>query len=164
MRRVRSVDTQPEIEVRSLLHRLGFRFRLHRKDLPGKPDIVLPKHRAVVFVHGCFWHRHRGCKRASTPATRRDYWLPKFERNVARDRKNRRDLRRLGWNVVVVWECEIAALDRLARRLRKALAPRAAPYGTRPEGLRMAAEGPETYAARGASRLRHARRSDRSCG
>ena len=115
MRRVRSVNTAPEIKVRSLLHRLGFRFRLHRKDLPGNPDIVLPKHSAVIFVHGCFWHRHPGCSRTTTPASHRDYWLPKFSRTVERDFKNQEQLRSSGWKVVVVWECELKNLDILSR-------------------------------------------------
>jgi DNA mismatch endonuclease (patch repair protein) len=117
MRRVRGKDTTPEMAVRSLLHRLGFRFRLHRKDLPGKPDIVLPKHKAAIFVHGCFWHRHAGCSRASTPATRQEYWLPKFRRTVERDKRNQDKLRRAGWNVIVVWECEIRDMDRLSMLL-----------------------------------------------
>ena len=117
MRRVRGKDTTPEIVVRSLLHRLGFRFRLHRADLPGKPDIVLPKYKTVIFVHGCFWHRHAGCSRASTPASRRDYWIPKFRRTIDRDRQNRESLRRAGWKVIVVWECELRDMARLAARL-----------------------------------------------
>lgn len=106
MRRVHSTDTTPERLVRSLLHKLGYRFRIHRLDLPGKPDIVLPKRRTVVFVHGCFWHRHQDCPHATTPASRREYWLPKFKRTVDRDRKNQEELQESGWNVVVVWECE----------------------------------------------------------
>ena len=117
MRRVRGKDTVPEMVVRSLLHRLGFRFRLHRADLPGKPDIVLPKHKAVIFVHGCFWHRHTGCPRAGTPSTRREYWLPKFRRTVERDRRNQELLGRGGWNVIVVWECELRDIEQLAERL-----------------------------------------------
>ena len=123
MRRVRSTDTRPEVAVRSVLHRLGFRFRLHRKDLPGNPDIVLPKHRAAIFVHGCFWHRHKRCRRAATPATRQQYWLPKFERTVERDKKNRSELRKLGWKVIVIWECRLRKPDRLASRLKRLLAP-----------------------------------------
>lgn len=117
MRRVRGKDTAPEILVRSLLHRLGFRFRLHRADLPGKPDIVLPKYKAVIFVHGCFWHRHANCPRASTPATRQDYWLPKFRRTVVRDKRNRELLRCAGWNVIIVWECELRDIQQLAARM-----------------------------------------------
>ena len=119
MRRVRSTDTTPEKKVRSLLHKLGFRFRLHRSDLPGKPDIVLPKHRAVVFVHGCFWHRHQGCPHATTPASRQEYWLPKFKRTVERDKKNQEELRQKGWNVIVVWECETKDISKIAEYLLK---------------------------------------------
>lgn len=117
MRRVHSTDTAPERKVRSLLHRLGYRFRIQRSDLPGKPDIVLPKRRAVVFVHGCFWHRHQGCPRATTPASRQEYWLPKFGRTVDRDRRNQEALRKSGWNIVVVWECETKDLVRLGERI-----------------------------------------------
>lgn len=121
MRLVRSTDTSPERLVRSLLHAMGFRFRIHRNDLPGKPDIVLPKHRAVVFVHGCFWHRHQGCRRATTPADNRDYWLPKFERTVKRDQRNAAELRERGWNVVTIWECEGKKPETLKRRLFSAI-------------------------------------------
>lgn len=121
MSRVASQDTSPEVAVRSILHRLGFRFSLHRKDLPGKPDIVMPKYHTVVFVHGCFWHRHGKCKRATTPSTNRDYWLPKFERTIARDKANQRRLRRMGWGVIVVWECELKKPERLAARLVRGL-------------------------------------------
>jgi DNA mismatch endonuclease (patch repair protein) len=117
MRCVRSTDTAPERKVRSLLHKLGFRFRIHRLDLPGKPDIVLPKRRAVVFVHGCFWHRHQGCPHATTPASRQQYWLPKFRRTVDRDWKNQEELRQRGWNVLIVWECETRDLIKLSSRL-----------------------------------------------
>lgn len=117
MQRVRSQDTQPERIVRKLLHREGFRFRLYRKDLPGKPDLVLRKYHTVVFVHGCFWHRHPGCKETSTPSTRRAYWLPKFQRTVERDKKNKRLLIKLGWRVIVVWECETKNDEKLKKRL-----------------------------------------------
>ena len=127
MRLVRSKDTLPEKALRSLLHRRGFRFRLHDRNLPGKPDLVLPKHRAVIFVHGCFWHRHPGCPRTRTPATRQDYWVPKFERTVQRDQQNQRKLRLLGWNVLTVWECELkeaaALVDKLAGLIRREAAP-----------------------------------------
>lgn len=106
MSRIRGRDTAPEKLVRSVLHRSGYRFRLHSKKLPGRPDIVLPKHRTVVFVHGCFWHRHRGCRFAYTPKSRIAFWMAKFEGNVERDRRNARELRRLGWKFVTVWECE----------------------------------------------------------
>lgn len=131
MRLVRSKDTLPEKALRSLLHRRGFRFRLHDRNLPGKPDLVLPKHRAVIFVHGCFWHRHPGCPRTRTPATRQDYWVPKFERTVQRDQQNQRKLRLLGWNVLTVWECELkeaaALVDKLAGLIRREAAPYPAP-------------------------------------
>jgi DNA mismatch endonuclease, patch repair protein len=123
MRLVHSSDTGPEKVVRSLLHGLGFRFRLHRKDLPGNPDIVLPKYSTVVFVHGCFWHRHAGCPRATTPAVNQEYWLPKFERTVKRDRTNVRELQRQGWHVIIVWECELRDRERLAKRLKEAIVP-----------------------------------------
>nr|WIE92593.1 DNA mismatch endonuclease Vsr [Mesorhizobium sp. WSM4875] len=107
MSRIRSCDTKPEIALRKALHGLGFRFRLHSRRLPGKPDIVLPKHRTVVFVHGCFWHRHRGCKVATTPKTNTSFWVEKFDRNQSRDRRNGEALATAGWRVIVVWECEL---------------------------------------------------------
>ncbi|MCP4546385.1 MAG: DNA mismatch endonuclease Vsr [bacterium] len=107
MSRIRDKNTIPELMVRSILHRLGFRFRINRKDLPGKPDIVLPKYRTVIFVHGCYWHRHKGCKYATTPSNNRELWLRKFKDNTARDRRNLRELKRLDWNVEVIWECDI---------------------------------------------------------
>lgn len=113
MARIRGRDTKPELLVRSLLHRAGVRFSLRRKDLPGRPDIVLPRFKAVVFVHGCFWHRHKGCKVATMPGTRQAFWRAKFKGNVARDRRNVHALERLGWKVLVVWECE-ALRDPLA--------------------------------------------------
>ena len=119
MSRIRDRDTKPEILVRSLLHRMGYRFRLHRTDLPGRPDIVLPKHKTVVFVHGCFWHRHRNCRLAYTPKTRTEFWDTKFTRNVERDLEVRRELRKLGWNVIVVWECELAKSGTLHTRLSR---------------------------------------------
>ena len=106
MSRVRSKNTKPELLVRSVLHRMGYRFRVHRKDLPGNPDIVLPKHRTVILVHGCFWHQHPGCKRAKIPEHNADYWEPKLRRNVERDTEAQRLLREQGWRVVVLWECE----------------------------------------------------------
>ena len=107
MSRVSSKDTKPEKIVRSYLHRAGLRFRLHGPGLPGKPDLVLAKHRTVVFVHGCFWHRHKGCKRATTPKTRKEFWMEKFEKNKARDRRNSRQLKENGWHVTVIWACEL---------------------------------------------------------
>jgi|WetSurMetagenome_2_1015567.scaffolds.fasta_scaffold243163_2 DNA mismatch endonuclease, patch repair protein len=106
MSRIRSGNTKPEMMVRSLLHSLGYRYRLRRKDLPGKPDLVLPAHRIVVFVHGCFWHRHPGCKNATTPKTNAAFWEKKLSENVDRDGRKQADLERLGWRVITVWECE----------------------------------------------------------
>ncbi len=145
MRCVRSTNTKPEILVRSLLHRLGFRFRLHRKDLPGRPDIVLPKYKAVIFVHGCFWHRHPGCRRASMPATRQEYWLPKFQRTVERDRRNQVELSELGWNVVIVWECTIRNGQELASRLQEALIQKPILYTTEMPQEKLIAEERNDY-------------------
>jgi len=124
MSRVSSKDTKPEKIVRSFLHRAGFRFRLHARDLPGKPDVVLPKHKTAIFVHGCFWHRHPGCKRATTPKTRREFWMEKFKKNVRRDNLNQKKLKELGWEVIVVWACKLEkiksreeALQNLVRTL-----------------------------------------------
>lgn len=117
MSRIRGSDTKPEVRVRSLLHRLGYRFRLHVRNLPGRPDIVLPKHRTVIFVHGCFWHRHEGCRYAYTPKSRVEFWQAKFDENVARDQRQRRELEALGWAVAVVWECETQAEEQLKHRL-----------------------------------------------
>jgi DNA mismatch endonuclease (patch repair protein) len=101
----RSKDTKPEMLVRRALHRLGYRFRLHRRDLPGKPDIVLPRHRLAILVHGCFWHQHEGCRDARMPRTRQDYWSAKFQRNLERDQETAAALTALGWRVAVIWEC-----------------------------------------------------------
>ena len=109
MSRIRSKDTKPERLVRSALHRMGFRYRLHAQDLPGKPDIVLPKYKAVIFVHGCFWHRHPRCKYAYTPKSRVAFWKRKFDDNVRNDRRVKRCLIKLGWSVLAVWECRIGS-------------------------------------------------------
>lgn len=116
---IRGRDTAPERLVRSHLHRAGLRFRLHVR-LPGKPDIVLARWNALVFVHGCFWHRHAGCRFAYTPQSNRSFWMQKFEANVARDRVVRRQLRNLGWRVFTVWECQLSPrrMDRLVSRIR----------------------------------------------
>lgn len=111
MARVRSKNTAPELAVRKISHGLGYRFRLHRADLPGRPDIVFPRHRLVVFVHGCFWHRHPNCSRATTPATNTAKWQEKFERNVLRDSRSASELATLGWDVLVIWECETRSSD-----------------------------------------------------
>lgn len=117
MAAVRSKNTKPEIAVRKLLHAAGYRFRLHSKDLPGSPDIVLPKLKTVVFVNGCFWHRHPGCRFAAVPATRSDFWIHKFEENVQRDKRNYDVLRTLGWRVIVIWECEISSISDIRKFL-----------------------------------------------
>lgn len=121
MSRIRSRDTEPERIVRSVLHRLGYRFRLHRRDLPGNPDIVLPRHRTVIFVHGCFWHRHAGCQYAYTPKSRIDFWKNKFRRNMKRDRIVRQEMKQFGMKVIIIWECQAKDLTRLAGRLRRLL-------------------------------------------
>lgn len=113
MAQIKGKNTKPELIVRSILHRMGYRFRLHRKDLPGKPDIVLPKYQTVIFVHGCFWHRHEGCKFATTPKSNESFWLQKFERNVKRDQLNYERLAELEWHVVVIWECQAKRADQL---------------------------------------------------
>lgn len=122
MGRIRSKDTKPEKAVRSLLHRLGFRFRLHRKDLPGKPDIVLPKYHTAILIQGCFWHGH-DCKIASKPKSNTTYWGPKIESNRSRDLKTKQELTALGWKVLELWECEIRSdtdlPDRIVQFLRK---------------------------------------------
>jgi DNA mismatch endonuclease, patch repair protein len=123
MARIRGRDTSPELALRRLLHGMGYRFRCHRADLPGTPDIVLPGRGTVLFLHGCFWHRHPGCRHATTPRTRPEFWRLKFERNLARDRRTRRALNRAGWSVGVVWECALRDEDRLARRLLRFLGP-----------------------------------------
>lgn len=124
MARIRGTNTKPEVLVRSALHRAGFRFRLHTQGLPGRPDIVLARHGVVIFVHGCFWHRH-GCTLSSEPRTRQRFWREKFDRNVARDARNARELRKLGWRVLTVWECALRtqakrerAMASLVRRIR----------------------------------------------
>jgi DNA mismatch endonuclease, patch repair protein len=121
MRAVRRADTTPELLVRQTAHRLGLRFRLHRRDLPGTPDLVFPGLRAAVFVHGCFWHRHARCSRATTPRTRVDFWTDKFESNVSRDRRKSRNLRSRGWKVLVIWECEAHRPNILAEKMRALL-------------------------------------------
>ncbi|MEX1026702.1 MAG: very short patch repair endonuclease [Candidatus Paceibacterota bacterium] len=116
MGRVRSKDTKPEMTVRRLVHSLGYRYRLHSADLPGKPDLVFPSRKCVIFVHGCFWHRHAGCPRCRLPKSRVDFWKPKLEANKQRDIMNKRRLTRLGWRYLVIWECQIKD-DDLADRI-----------------------------------------------
>jgi DNA mismatch endonuclease (patch repair protein) len=119
MSRIRSRNTKPELAVRRLLHSLGYRYRLHRKDLPGSPDIVFPSRRSVIFVHGCFWHGHFGCGRV--PKSRLSYWIPKLQRNKLRDKRNARTLTRKGWKIMVIWECQLGGEKSLVRRISKFL-------------------------------------------
>lgn len=123
MRAIRSKDTKPEMVVRRLVHSLGARFRLHRRDLPGRPDLAFISRRQVIFVHGCFWHQHPGCREGRPPGSRPDYWLPKLARNVARDRDAEQRLRSEDWDVLTVWECETKNLDALRRKLQQFLRP-----------------------------------------
>ena len=119
MSRVSSRDTLPEMRIRRAAHALGLRYRLYRKDLPGNPDLIFPKHRVALFVHGCFWHRHLGCMKASTPKSRTEFWNAKFDANVARDRRSFDALIVMGWRVEVIWECETRDVDDLRDRLIK---------------------------------------------
>ncbi len=123
MSRIRSKDTKPEMLVRRILHGMGYRFRLHRRDLPGVPDLVFPSRKMVVFVHGCFWHAHQDCIVANRPRSRRPYWDEKFRRNKERDGANEKTLKRAGWKIFIVWECETKDRDRLVGRLTKFLGP-----------------------------------------
>jgi DNA mismatch endonuclease (patch repair protein) len=132
MAAVRHKNTRPEMLVRQMLHRLGYRFRLHRDDLPGKPDIVLPKYGTVIFCNGCFWHQHRGCRKAARPTTNVAFWAAKLDRTIERDRRVRRALRRDGWHVITVWECQMSDRSRLASRLTSRLTQVTAQEGTRP--------------------------------
>ena len=121
MRRIRSANTKPELVVRSLVHRLGFRFRLHRRDLPGSPDLVFPSKRKVIFVHGCFWHQHRSCIDGRLPKTNTDYWLPKLANNKKRDKKNRSQLTELGWKYLEIWDCQTGDGKKLRQQLKSFL-------------------------------------------
>ena len=122
MSRIRGRDTKPEVLLRSLLHRSGYRFRLHVKELPGKPDVVLKKYRTVLFVNGCFWHRHQGCRFAATPAKRVRFWQEKFEKTVERDQSQKNDLEALGWQVLTIWECALKSHpDQVLREVKAVL-------------------------------------------
>lgn len=121
MRRIRSSGMKPEVEVRRIVHRLGYRFRLHRVDLPGKPDLVLPRLKRVIFVHGCFWHQHSRCVEGRMPKSRLDYWQPKLQGNVQRDARNLRKLRRMGWKALVIWECEMNDVANVRSRISRFL-------------------------------------------
>lgn len=116
---IKGKDTKPEKIVRSLLHKMGYRFRLHVKELPGKPDIVLPRHKKIILVHGCFWHGHLNCKRASRPANNSEFWNRKIDSNIARDEENLKKLRCQGWEVLVVWQCQTGDIEALRKKLIK---------------------------------------------
>lgn len=131
MAKIRSCDTKPELMIRSLLHRLGYRFRLHLSTLPGKPDLAFPSRRKVIFVHGCFWHNH-DCNVGHVPRSRSDYWKEKFERNKRRDEENSRKLDQLGWDHLVIWECEIKDLVAVRERAEAFLEETPAPNETKP--------------------------------
>lgn len=118
MSRVRGKNTTPEMRVRRIAHSLGLRYRLHRRDLPGRPDLTFAKYRVALFVHGCFWHRHPQCRKASDPKSRVDYWQAKFAANVDRDARVKQDLERLGWHVAMIWECETKSPDEIEAALR----------------------------------------------
>ncbi len=118
---VQSRNTLPERIVRRLVHAMGYRYRLHRRDLPGTPDLVFPGRRKVIFVHGCFWHRHANCALARLPKTRVDFWLPKLAANAERDARNARALRRLGWGILTIWECQLGNEGKLRKRIRRFL-------------------------------------------
>jgi DNA mismatch endonuclease (patch repair protein) len=122
MRRIRSQNTIPELVLRTLVHKLGHRFRLHHKDLPGKPDLVFPSLRKVIFVHGCFWHQHSKCREGRIPGSRREYWLPKLTRNQERDATTRRVLKKEGWKVLVVWECQLKSRAKVNKIVSRFLA------------------------------------------
>jgi DNA mismatch endonuclease (patch repair protein) len=121
MARIRSNDTSPEIALRKLIHGIGYRFRLHRKDLPGRPDLVFPSRRKVIFVHGCFWHQHPECREGRLPGSRLEYWGPKLRRNQERDADAQARLKSQGWKNLVLWECELKNIDAAERKVRKFL-------------------------------------------
>lgn len=114
---IKGKNTKPELLIRSMLHKMGCRFRLHRKDLPGNPDITLPKYKKVIFVHGCFWHGHENCKRSIRPATNREFWNEKLNKNILRDKRNIEELNDKGWESLIVWSCEIKNNKRLKQKL-----------------------------------------------
>ena len=118
---IRGKDSSPELKLRRLVHGMGFRYRLHVKDLPGKPDLVFPSRRAVIFMHGCFWHRHPGCKLARMPKSKSDFWRSKLEGNRERDLRNQEMLKKLGWHVLVIWECEMENIEKVSNKVREFL-------------------------------------------
>jgi len=120
---VKGKNTRPELIVRSLIHRMGYRFRLYQKILPGNPDIILKRHKKVVFIHGCFWHGHKGCLRSKRPMTNRSFWNKKLSKNIERDKRQQKELHKLGWKTLIIWECQIKNLDHLKRILADFLEP-----------------------------------------
>ena len=149
---VRSTNTKPELAVRRALHAQGYRYRLHGRGLPGRPDLVFAKRRVAVFVHGCFWHRHDGCPKSRLPKTRRDYWRRKFDGNVVRDQRNERQLVAAGWRVFVAWECEIQKDATLLDRLMEFLGPAALRAAAR-HGRVGKVVGPASSSSRGRIQL-----------
>ena len=121
MSKIKGKDTKPEIVVRSLLHQMGYRFRLHRRDLPGNPDIVLPKHKKVIFVHGCFWHGHKDCPRAKRPSTNKKFWNEKLSKSIKRDTFNQKKLKKMGWLTLIIWQCEMKDSKNLQSKLESFL-------------------------------------------
>ena len=151
---IRRHDTAPELAVRRIAHRMGLRFRLHRKGLPGRPDLVFPKHRLAVFVHGCFWHHHNGCPFAHIPKSRTTYWREKFDANAARDKRNEDDLSVLGWRVLVIWECEVKDEEFVRARLEAYTGKRSTPLGPRTQAPDGRHPGCTTTEADASSQLR----------
>lgn len=121
MSRVRSYDTEPELKVRSIVHRMGYRFRIHQDKLPGNPDIVLAKHKKVIFIHGCFWHSHKGCPRSKRPTSNISFWQDKLDKNQERDRRVQKELQHLGWKYLVIWQCEIKKTEKLKKKIENFL-------------------------------------------
>lgn len=121
MRRIKSKNTLPEMMVRSLIQRMGYRFRLHVRNLPGKPDLVFPNRKKIIFVHGCFWHHHENCPRGTFPKSRQNFWIPKLLRNKIRDEEEQAELHRLGWEVLVIWQCQLSNVKVLIKKLKSFL-------------------------------------------
>jgi len=121
MSRIRSYDTEPELKMRSIVHRMGYRFRIHQDKLPGNPDIVLAKHKKAIFIHGCFWHGHKGCPRSKRPTSNISFWQDKLDKNQERDKRVQKELRHLGWKYLVIWQCEIKKTERLKKKIESFL-------------------------------------------
>lgn len=125
MAQIKGKNTKPEIFLRSIVHRMGYRYRLHRRDLPGNPDLTFPKHNKVIFMHGCFWHGHKGCSRSKRPSTNQEFWNEKLYKNLKRDKRNILKLKKMGWSPLIVWSCEIQDTDKLTRKLDRFLSAEA---------------------------------------